>query len=95
MAAYLLVNVDVHDESVYAEYKARVPDVVRQFGGEYLARGGLTETLEGPWQLQRVALFRFPDADSARAFYQSEQYQPLKSLRQKVSEMDVVLIEGL
>jgi uncharacterized protein (DUF1330 family) len=40
MAAYLIANIDARDAAAYEEYKAKVPAIVRKYGGEYLARGG-------------------------------------------------------
>jgi uncharacterized protein (DUF1330 family) len=31
----MIVNVDVKDPTVYEEFKARVPALVRKYGGEY------------------------------------------------------------
>ena len=95
MAAYMIVNVDVKDLSAYEEYKAKVPAFVRKHGGEYLARGGRFVVLEGDWKPSRLAVFRFPDIGSAEALYNDPDYQPLKKLRQRVSKMDIVVVEGV
>jgi uncharacterized protein (DUF1330 family) len=95
MAAYLIANVDVKDPTAYEEYKAKVPAIVRKYGGEYLARGGRFVVLEGDWEPTRVAVIRFPDIESAQALYDDPEYQPLKALRQRVSKMQFVVVEGL
>ena len=41
-----------------------------------------------------VVLMEFPDADSARAWYQSPAYQPLKAIRHRAARNAAVLIEG-
>lgn len=95
MAAYLIANIDVRDADAYEEYKAKVPTIVRKYGGEYLARGGQFVVLEGDWQPTRVALLRFPDMASAQALYADPEYQPLMALRQRVTRTDFVVVEGL
>ena len=95
MAAYMIVNVDIRDPAAYEEYKTKAPIVVSKHGGEYLARGGRFVALEGEWKPSRVAVFRFPDIASAQALYDDPEYQPLKVLRQRVSKMDIVVVEGL
>lgn len=95
MAAYMIANVDVKDPAAYEEYKAKVPAIVRKHGGEYLARGGRFIVLEGDWKPTRVAVLRFPNIEAAQALYDDPEYQPLKALRQRVSKMDFVVIEGL
>jgi uncharacterized protein (DUF1330 family) len=95
MPAYLIVNVDVKDAARYEEYKAKAPALVRKHGGEYLVRGGKFTVLEGDWRPSRLALFRFPNVEAAQALYNDPEYQPLKALRQRISKMDMVVVEGL
>lgn len=84
MPAYLLAQIEVTDPALFAEYSARVPDVVRAHGGRYVIRGGTAEPLEGE-PPQRVVLLEFPTGDAARAFWDSDAYAPLKALRQRAS----------
>ncbi len=95
MAAYLIVNIDVHDSTAYEDYKAAVPALVRKHGGEYLARGGACEVLEGDWRPSRLVLFRFPDMTAIRAFFDDPEYQPLMSVRQRAAHTQSVAVEGL
>ena len=95
MTAYMIVNVDMQDPAAYEEYKSKAPAIVRKHGGEYLARGGKFVVLEGDWEPSRIAMLRFPDIASAQALYDDPEYQPLKALRQRVSKMDIVVVEGL
>jgi uncharacterized protein (DUF1330 family) len=85
----------VNNATAYEEYKAKVPALIRKHGGEYLVRGGNFVVLEGDWKPSRLVVFRFPDVASAQALYNDPEYQPLKALRQRVSKMDIVAIEGL
>ena len=95
MPAYMIVNVDVGDPVAYEEYKNNVPALVKKHGGEYLARGGRFVVLEGDWLPCRLAVFRLPDVASAQCLFNAPDYQALKALRQRVSKMDVVVVEGL
>jgi len=95
MSAYLIVNVDVKDPTAYEEYKARVPVLIRKYGGEYLVRGGKFVIVEGDWKPSRLVILRFPDITSAQGLFDDPEYQPLKALRQRVSKTDLVLVEGL
>ena len=49
MAAYVLVDIKIHDPVTYEEYKRMAPASIAAFGGKYICRGGTTETLEGKW----------------------------------------------
>jgi uncharacterized protein (DUF1330 family) len=95
MAAYLIVNIRVNDPAAYERYKAEVPALIRKHGGEYLARGGQTEVIEGEWRPSRLVLFRFPDMKSILALDSDPEYQPLKNLRQSVAYTESVALEGV
>ena len=82
-------------DPAYERYKAEVPALIRKHGGEYLVRGGSFEVLEGDWRPSRLVLFRFPDLESVKAFFNDPEYQPLKELRLRVAKADIVAVEGL
>jgi uncharacterized protein (DUF1330 family) len=50
MAAYLLVDLEIHDPDGFQEYRSRVPEYIARHGGEYLVRGGEFEVIEGDWK---------------------------------------------
>ena len=95
MSAYLIYDVEIHDPATYGEFMERVKPLVQQFGGAYLVRGGSHEVLEGKWQPSRLVLFEFPDMDSARRLFTSDEYAPLKELRRSCSSGDIVIVEGV
>jgi uncharacterized protein (DUF1330 family) len=95
MSAYLITNIDVKDEAAFAEYRAKVPALVRKHGGEYLVRGGSFIVLEGDWEPDRLVVLKFPDLASVRALFDDPDYQPLKSLRQQVTKGEMVAVEGV
>ena len=65
-----------------------------EHGGRYLATAVVPEVVEGDPGLRWVVLIEFPDADSARAWYGSPAYAPLKVLRQHAVQNTAVLIDG-
>lgn len=94
MPAYIIVLADVTDPERYAAYTKVTPSVVAQFGGRFIARGGRTETLEGPEERRRVVVLEFPSYELALAFYQSHDYQRAKRLRDGAAEATFVLVDG-
>jgi len=95
VAAYIIVDVDVQDQERYAkDYLPGVPATVQQFGGRFLVRGGKFEILEGEWQPRRLVVLEFPDAEKAKAWWSSEEYGPLKTIRQETAKTNMVLVEG-
>lgn len=95
-AAYLIVEMNISDPERYKEYMAQAPAAVKAAGGEYIVRGGRSETLEGDWQPHRVAVLKFPSYEQAKAFYDGEQYVAARRLRQGATEyFNMVLVEGV
>ena len=59
MPVYLIIDITIIDQDVYGEFVARVPAVVEQYGGRYLARGGEVSTMVGDWRPERIVLIEF------------------------------------
>ena len=57
-------------------------------------RGGKVDLLEGEPQPERIVVIEFPDAVTARRWYQSEEYQTALKIRQAASRGRVLLVEG-
>src|ERR1700689_1713370 len=95
MAVYVIVNINIKDLPAYEAYKAGAPALIRKHGGEYLARGGATEVIEGDWKPSRIALLKFPDQATVKAFLNDPEYQPLKELRHSVAHTQMVAVEGV
>jgi uncharacterized protein (DUF1330 family) len=95
MPAYLIADIEVTDPVGYEEYKKRVPAIIAAHGGRYLARGGASEVLEGTWRPKRSAIIEFADLASLKAFWESPGYRPLRELRERSANSNLVVIEGL
>ena len=94
MAAYIIVDVEIHDPVQYEDYKKLTPISLAQYQGKFIVRGGKTETLEGGWDPQRIVVLEFPNADLARRWWASEEYAPAKSLRHRTAKSKMILVEG-
>ena len=95
MTAYIIVEAVLHDPERFSAYAQAVPAIVEEYGGEYLVLGGEQSSLEGEWGPTRVVMHRWPSADQARAFWQSDAYQAAKPLREGTGEFRVLLVDGL
>jgi uncharacterized protein (DUF1330 family) len=93
--AYVLVQVDVNDAEQYANYIKVAPDIVTQYGGRYLARGGRTMTLEGPEARGRVVVLEFPIFDAAQQFYNSPEYTAARRLRAGAAKAQWIVVEAM
>ena len=95
MAAYFRFdNVEVSDPAPLAGYVKEAARVAAEHGGRYLVMDAVPEVVEGDPGLRSVVLMEFPDTDSARAWYESPAYQPLKAIRHRALRNNAVLIDG-
>jgi len=95
MAAYVAVEITVNNAQTYERYKQLAPASIAAYGGRYLVRGGKTETLEGSWLPSRFVILEFPNAQQARAWWESPEYAPAKALRQASASTEMILVEGI
>ena len=96
MPAYVIAYAgNVRNADVLAEYRRRNTDAVAKHGGRFLARGGEVQVLEGPWPHERCVIMEFADMDAARGWYDSDDYAPLKAMRQAESDTQLILVVGV
>lgn len=95
MPAYVIVRVNVTNPEQYGEYTKLSPGAIAAYGGTFIVRGGPVEALEGPEEDRRVVVIEFPDAESARTFYDSPEYREARAVREGAGEMQMLLIEGV
>jgi len=96
MPAYVIATVTkAWDHDKLVEYRERNTDAVAAHGGRFVVRGGRQEILEGAYSPLRVVVIEFPDLDTARGWYESDDYAPLRELRQGASDTDIVVVEGV
>ena len=95
MAAYLIADIEVADPAGYEGYRKLVSESIASFGGRYLARGGKTEVLEGPWIPSRLVIVEFPSLERLKAWYASSDYAPALALRLRSAKSKLVIVDGI
>lgn len=90
--AFALGGHIMQDMERFKPYAAAVPEVVKSFGGRFLARAGAVTPLAGAFVPERVVLIEFPTADDALAFYVSDRYAPLLKLRLATTQARFVIV---
>ena len=93
MPALLIADIDVTDPDSYAQYRSANPEIVRKFGGRYLAVGAQAQVLEGDWAPRRTIIIEFPDMAALRAFYDSAEYAAIRGIRWKSADSRLVAFE--
>ncbi len=98
MAAYVIYQpIHVSDPEAFRQnYLGPARESVIKYGGRLLA--GVSdnfEVLEGTWEGPRVVINEFPDMETLKRWYNSEEFKPLREIRQSVSEGNLIAVEGV
>lgn len=95
MTAYVIFIRDaMKDQQAYDAYLTEGVPTLTPFGGEILVANGAHEAIEGA-DFDGSVVLRFPDMDSARAWYNSPEYSQLKSKRIDATIGRAILVEGV
>jgi len=95
MTAYIIAKINVTDAEQYQKYMNVTPGVIEQFGGRFIVRGGESVTLEGPEETNRVVVVEFPSLDKVLEFYNSQEYQAAKKLREGAATTSFIAVDGV
>lgn len=90
---YWIVRVDVADPEHYQAYIAANAAPLAAYGARFLVRGGAFENPEGASR-SRNAVIEFPSYQAALDCWNSPEYQQAIRIRQPVSTIDLIVIEG-
>jgi uncharacterized protein (DUF1330 family) len=91
---YWIARVDVRDPEGYKDYVAAAKLAFDRYDAKFLARGGTTDAVEGPGRARNVVI-EFASLKQAQDCYNSPEYQHAKSIRNKVADGEIVLVEGM
>ena len=95
MPAYVIVETNVSDPEQYERYKEAAPPAIAAHGGRYIARGGELAVFEGDWEPTRVVVLEFPDLETAKRWYASDEYRAARELREGAARLNIVAVDGL
>jgi uncharacterized protein (DUF1330 family) len=74
------------------EYLEAVEATFEPYGGKWLVLDAEVEVLEGSWPGSAV-LMEFPDKETAKRWYHSEEYQAILALRTDNAISDLILVD--
>lgn len=94
MAAYVIVDIDVHNPENYKDYLTKITPTVVACGGRYLVRGAQAEVISGDWQPKRLVVMEFPDLATANYWATCEEYAPIHALRNANASANMIIVEG-
>ena len=95
MPAYVISDVTIRDREVIETYRTRAAASIATHGGRYLVRGGDVETLEGHWKPGPLIVVEFPDIETARRWYRSDEYAAALEVRDVALSRKLILVDGV
>ena len=95
MKAYWVANyTEIKDVERLKKYAVKAKEAVEKYSGRILARSSNNVTLEGR-EMIRVALAEFPDIETARNCYNSEEYIEAKKHLENNVVREHIIFEGM
>lgn len=95
MAAYVVIRITVNDPERLKDYQQVAPSIIEKYKGRILVRGGDFVTLEGPEEKRRIVMIEFPDLETAKQFYDSEDYSHAIELRKAAADFEMIATQGI
>jgi uncharacterized protein (DUF1330 family) len=92
---YVIAQINITDPEAYQVYVGRVNATLAPFQGSFLVRGGTAEHFEGTPAGQRFVVIQFPTLQNAHDWYGSDEYAPVKRLRQAASVSVQTIVQGI
>ena len=96
MPAYWIARAKIHDPVEYKKYTDLVPDIIAQYGGKVLARGGEYKINEGPEYFERFIVIEFDSLEQGVACFEGPEYDAAAAFRRApgVGEVENVVVTG-
>ena len=95
MSVYMIIEIQVEDEWLYAEYVEKVRAIVEEHGGRYLVRGGVVTPLSGDWNPERMIVIEFESTEQVRRCFNSPEYLELAPLRKQSAVSRAIVVDGV
>jgi uncharacterized protein (DUF1330 family) len=92
---YCIGHITVKDPEAYREYADKDPATIAAYGGEYLVRGGQSDTKEGKFPGSRTVVIRFPSLAAANDWYHGAEYSAIRPIREAVATGALMIVEGV
>lgn len=94
MCGYVIGALEVENPELLAEYRARIPAVLEQYGGTFVVAGPVTARLEGAAAPSTVVVIKFDSVEQATRWYESPEYRAIRGIRQRSGHGSLLIVEG-
>ncbi len=100
MPVYFIAHLSVRDPETFAKYAEASQAISAEFGAKPIAFAGIPgmpdhQVIEGQPQYDGIAVVEFESEETVKRYYESPEYQAVKSLRTSSSEGWLVLAPGV
>ena len=95
MSVYVIAQLRFTNVELYRRYQKQFEPVFRDSGGKLLAADEAPTVLEGEWALNKIVIMEFKEANAARQFLNSPEYQLISRDRLAGAETTTLLVQGL
>lgn len=94
MPAICVGQIRVKNAEAWEDYRSRVSDTIRQYGGKLLLRGQREQVFSGEMLHDKVVVLQFDDIDAAKRWHDSPEYQALIPIRDQGANVTLVLYKS-
>ena len=101
---YAIVDITVHDEQTYGQYRQKVKPIIEHYGGTYVVRAGSKFVSDNPtshllqtagdWNPDRIVVLHFDSAEQLKKCFGSPEYKEIVHLRTSSSSTKSVLVNA-
>ena len=91
---YLIARIRVHNRDAFEEFKQLSGAAIKAHNGKVLVRNPSPDHREGAEQGLAIVI-EFESLGAAQTFYDSDAYSEARAVREKISDTDLILAEGL
>ena len=94
MAAYVISEVEILDETAASHYRQLAARSIAAYGGRYIVRGAEAEVVEGQATSRRVVIVEFPSLQRIHEWYSSPEYAEAIRYRGEALDRRLLFVEG-
>ena len=99
MAGYVVMDIEVTDEDLHAEFRSRIPALLESRGGKFVVRGKVLEVVGADSAGERrIVVLEFPTIEQAREWPTLHQSVPefteLREYRDRSANVNTYILEG-
>ena len=85
---------NITNSKQYEEYAKENFEIVKKYGGKFLYRDNKRERIEGKPIDDRLVILEFDSNENAKKWYNSQEYQQVKTIRQDIAEASIYILDS-